>query len=153
MKTVDYSFREKLNRMLGGFSHNYCYQCGACVPDCPAHRYFPEFNPRIIILKALFGMEEELTGKGSVIWNCTNCFNCYERCPQAVRPIEVIVALKNIAREKGTDPPAISSIIDRAKGSGSTVALTQLSLKRRQELNLPEYHMDCLDDLKKIFQQ
>ena len=95
MKKVNYKFREELNEVLGGFSHNYCYQCGACVADCPAHRFLAEFNPRTIILQALYGFEEDLIGPDSHIWNCTNCFNCYERCPQSVNPIEVIIALKN----------------------------------------------------------
>ena len=32
-----------------------------------------------------------------------------------------------------------------------TVAETELIKKRRKELNLPEFKMDCMDDLEKIF--
>ena len=57
--TVDFRFREKLNKVQGGKHHNYCYQCSACVAVCPAARFTEEFNPRVILLKALLGMEEE----------------------------------------------------------------------------------------------
>jgi len=151
MKKINYEFREKLNQTLGGFSHNYCYQCGACVADCPAHRFLPEFNPRAIILQALYGFEDELIGPDSMIWNCTNCYNCYERCPQAVNPIEVIIALKNMCREKRTNPPSVDNIIERVKSSGVTVTKTELVKRRRQELGLPEFEINCSDDLEKIF--
>jgi heterodisulfide reductase subunit C len=151
MKTIDYGFREKLNKVLGGFGHNYCYQCGACVADCPTHRHLDEFNPRTIILKALFGFEDELIGPDSIIWNCTNCYNCHERCPQEVSPIEVIIALKNMTMEKSNNPPVVNNIMERVKKTGSTVSVTDLSIKRRKELNLPPYKMDCAEELEKIF--
>jgi heterodisulfide reductase subunit C len=151
MKTIDYSFRKKLNNVLGGSAHNYCYQCGACVGDCPAHNHLPEFNPRTIILKTLFGFEDELIGPDSIIWNCTNCYNCHERCPQEVSPIEVISALKNMAIEKKTNPSVVNNIVDRVKKSGLTVTMTELSAKRRAELKLPKFTIECQEELDKLF--
>jgi heterodisulfide reductase subunit C len=148
MKNVNFEFRHRLNKMLGGFSHNYCYQCGACVADCPAHRFLPEFNPRTIILKALYGLEEDLIGADSLIWNCTNCYNCYERCPQAVNPIEVIITLKNMSRSGKTSPAVINNIRERVLTTGLTVTPTDHIRKRRRELNLPEFKADCLEDMK-----
>jgi len=150
MKKINYEFREKLNKELGGFSHNYCYQCGACVADCLTHRFLPEFNPRTIILQALYGFEEDLIGPDSLIWNCTNCYNCYERCPQDVRPIEVIIALKNMSRRAKNNPKTVDNIIERMGKTGVTVVETELIKRRRKELNLPEYKIECLDEVRKI---
>jgi heterodisulfide reductase subunit C len=150
MKTIDYSFRERLNQILGGFGHNYCYQCGACVADCPTHRHLDDFNPRTIILKALFGFEDELIGTDSLIWNCTNCYNCHERCPQEVSPIEVIIALKNMSVEKETQPAVIKNIVEKVRKTGSTVTITELANKRRAELGLPPFQMDCTDEVEKL---
>lgn len=152
MQKINYEFRDRLNRMLGGFSHNYCYQCGACVADCPAHRFLPEFNPRTIVLQALYGLEEELIGPESLIWNCTNCYNCYERCPQSVNPIEVIITLKNMSREKETSPAVIKNIKDRVTNTGLTVANTEHIKKRRHELNLPEFKTDCIDEIQTLLE-
>ncbi len=147
MKKLNYAFRERLNEMLGGFSHNYCYQCGACVADCPTHRFMPEFSPRTIIIKSMYGLEEDLIGPDSLIWNCTNCYNCDERCPQDVHPIEVIITLKNMARQKGTHLANIDKIIERVAEKGVTVMQTEMISKRRRELGLGEHIIDCREDL------
>ncbi len=152
MKTINYEFRDKLNKVLGGFAHNYCYQCGACVGDCPAHRFLPEFNPREIILKCIYGFEEELTGPESLIWNCTNCYNCYERCPQDVHPIEVIIALKNLSREMGTPTPDLDNIVERVKQKGVTVLSTEMIRNRRKDLGLPEFKVDSEEEVRKLLE-
>jgi heterodisulfide reductase subunit C len=153
MNKINYLFKEKLNKELGGFSYNYCYQCGACVADCPTHRYMERFNPRTIILQALYGLEEELIGPQSLIWNCTNCYNCYERCPQQVNPIEVIIALKNMASRKGTNPPVINNILDRVKKSGVTVTKTDLIAKRRTLLGLHDVGETATDEINKLMEK
>ena len=89
---VNFAFREKLDEMEEGWRHNYCYQCSACVADCPANNYSGTFNPRLILLKAILGFEDELIQPDSEIWNCTNCYTCSERCPQDVRPVVVVQA-------------------------------------------------------------
>ena len=152
MKPVNFKFRHKLNTIIGGEAHNFCYQCGACAGDCPAALYSPAFNPRNILLEALLGDEESLVGPDSVIWDCTNCNTCYERCPQAVRPVEVIIALKNISFERGTNPPGVKSILESVKESGRTVKTSSLSDRRRKELGLKEITIVPLEELKKLLE-
>jgi len=149
---VNYRFREKLNKVFGGKHHNYCYQCSACVAVCPAARFAKEFNPRKILLKALLGMEEELLGKDSPIWLCTNCYSCYERCPQDVRPIEVIVALKNMAVEKGTAPANLAKLSDNIAKTGMSVAISSAIDRRREQLGLPVLKTIPIDELQKILE-
>jgi len=152
IKSINYRFKKKLNSTLGGEAHNFCYQCGACVGDCPAAMYSEDFNPREILLQALLGDEEALTGEDSPIWNCTNCYTCYERCPQAVRPVEVIIALKNICYQKMTAAPEVSQIVQSVQSSGRTVKITSLSDRRRKELGLPEIKTVPMDELKELFE-
>ncbi|MCK4403982.1 MAG: 4Fe-4S dicluster domain-containing protein [candidate division Zixibacteria bacterium] len=151
-KSINYKFKQKLNSTLGGEAHNFCYQCGACVGDCPAAMYSSDFNPREILLQALLGDEEALTGENSPIWNCTNCYTCYERCPQAVRPVEVIIALKNICYQKMTAAPEVNQIVKSVKTTGRTVKITSLSDRRRKELGLPEIKAVPMDELKELFE-
>jgi len=148
--TVDFRFREKLNKVQGGKHHNYCYQCSACVAVCPAARFAEEFNPRVILLKALLGAEEELLAKDSPIWLCTNCYSCYERCPQDVRPIEVIIALKNMAVEKGTAPENLAKLSQNIAQTGLSVTVTSTVHRRRQELGLPELKTIPIEELSDI---
>lgn len=136
MAVINFEFRRELDAVEGGSGHNYCYQCGACVGDCPAAEYSERFNPRVIMLQALLGLEENLLGEDSVLWECTNCCTCYERCPQEVKPIDVIVALKNLAVQRGTHPPAVAQLPAAIADTGRTVRVTDLSQRRRAELGL-----------------
>ncbi|UCB53490.1 MAG: 4Fe-4S dicluster domain-containing protein [Candidatus Zixiibacteriota bacterium] len=152
IKAINYQFKKKLDSTLGGEAHSLCYQCGACVGDCPAAMYSEDFNPREILLQTLLGDEDTLTGENSPIWNCTNCYTCYERCPQAVRPVEVIIALKNICFEKVTSAPEVAQLVDSVKTTGRTVKITSLSDRRRKELGLKEVKMVPVEELKELFE-
>ncbi len=149
---LNFAFREELNEAPEGFRHNYCYQCGACVADCPANNYSEDFNPRLILLKAILGFEEELLQPDSEIWDCTNCYTCSERCPQDVRPIDVIIAMKNLCVKKGKAPSLIGKIYKSVLVSGITTKVSSLVEKRRQEFGLKPISTYPIDDLKKIIE-
>ncbi len=150
---VNFRFRDKLNKISGGKHHNYCYQCSACVAVCPAAKYTKEFNPRTILLRAILGMEEDLIGQNSVIWLCTNCYSCYERCPQDARPIEVIIALKNMAVEKGTAPVALTKLSENIGKTGWSAVVTTAVNRIRSELGLPELKKVPVEELKEIVEK
>lgn len=97
-------------------------------------------------------MEEELLGKDSPIWLCTNCYSCYERCPQDVRPLEVIVALKNMTVEKGTAPLTLEKLSENIAKSGLSVITSSAIDRRRKELGLPEMKIIPIDELKTILE-
>ncbi|MDZ7400618.1 MAG: 4Fe-4S dicluster domain-containing protein [candidate division KSB1 bacterium] len=137
-RKLDFNFRQRLNKILGGEHHNYCYQCGACVAACPAARFSDNFNPRDVLLKTLIGDEEDLIRPDSIIWKCTNCYSCYERCPQDVRPVEVIIALKNLCAQEGVLPEDINKFSETLVKTGRSVVITSTVNRRRQELGLPE---------------
>ena len=149
---INFEFRERLNDVLGGNHHNYCYQCGACVAQCPAARYSERFNPRSIMLDALLGREDELLGENSAIWLCTNCYSCYERCPQDVRPIEVIVALKNMANERGAAPAQVSSLTENITKTGLSGMVTPAVQRIRESLGLPRLGEVQIDEMLKILE-
>jgi heterodisulfide reductase subunit C len=150
MAEINFEFKNELDRVIGGEMHSYCFQCGACVGDCPAARYSERFNPRIIMLKAIHGQYEELLEENSVIWECTNCFNCYERCPQDVRPVSVIMALKNMTAVRNTNPDKVKKMVDAVLATGRTVALTRAAQRIRQELGLKPVSEIISDELKEI---
>lgn len=147
---LNFDFRQKLNKIVGGDHHNYCYQCGSCVAVCPGARYSADFNPRDILLKTLLGEEEELIGPDSVIWKCTNCYSCYERCPQDVRPVEVIIALKNYCNHQRLQPEVINKFSETIAKTGRSVMVTTAVNRRRKELGLEEIKEVPIDELQKI---
>ena len=149
---LNFDFRQRLNKIVGGEHHNYCYQCGACVAACPAARFSDDFNPRDIMLQTLLGNEEELIGADSIIWKCTNCYSCYERCPQDVRPVEVIIALKNICTEDGVLPPNVDKYSETIIKTGRSVVITSTVNRRRQQLGLPELKDVNVEELQAIIE-
>ena len=53
---VNFQFRRELAEKIEGDLASFCYQCGACVGDCPANTYSDGvFNPREIMLEVLLG--------------------------------------------------------------------------------------------------
>ncbi len=82
----------------------FCYQCAKCTSTCTASKVIPEYRPHVIVAFARMGLIEELLGSG-IIWACTECWKCSEYCPQNVAPVEVVIALKNLAIALGYKPP------------------------------------------------
>ncbi len=134
---VNLPARRRLLAMLGAGGVSYCYQCGACVGDCPSARFYPGFNPREIMLTALVGAIDRLIARDSVIWQCSNCYNCYERCPQDVRPVEVIIALKNLARLEGDPPPEVRGVYETILKTGRSAPVMSGLDRKRAGLGLP----------------
>lgn len=147
---VNFEKRKELEKILGADHVSYCYQCGACVGDCPSARFYNGFNPREIMLKSLIGDIDDLTAENSIIWKCSNCYNCYERCPQDVRPVEVIIALKNIASKNETSPKEILEVTKRIKETGYSVPIVSSSNRIREELGLPPLKIIDVTELEVI---
>ena len=134
---VNFDFRREVAKKVEGNLASFCYQCGACVGDCPAAAYAAEFNPREIMLKVLYGLEDELIKKDSVLWVCTNCYNCHERCPQQVKPVEVIISMKNMLADRGIYHDSVSKVIETFERTGRTVPLNPVIDKQRAKFGLP----------------
>ena len=134
---VDFAFKRELAEKVEGNLASFCYQCGACVGDCPAMMYTDDFNPRMIMLKVLYGLGSELIGDDSLLWECTNCYNCAERCPQEVKPAEVIISMKNMMADRGIYPEGIEKVIETFETTGRTVPLSSAIDKQRERFGLP----------------
>jgi heterodisulfide reductase subunit C len=147
---VDFSFRRELARKVEGNLASFCYQCGACVGDCPGAIYSTTFNPREIMLKVLYGLGDELIGQDSILWLCTNCYNCHERCPQEVKPVEVIISLKNMLADEGIYPPSVEKVIDTFEKTGRTVPMNPAIDRMRARFGLPPLPPVPMDEIQKL---
>jgi heterodisulfide reductase subunit C len=152
--TIDFEFKKLVEKVVDGTLVNYCYQCGACVGDCPSARYLPAFNPREIMLKVLYGFGEELVGPDSPVWECTNCYNCYERCPQNVKPVEIIIAIKNLMAQRGIYPEKaqVGDLVNTVLETGRTAPVTSMTKKLREELGLTPLPDVDTSEIKKILE-
>jgi len=150
---VDFGFKRELAEKVEGELASFCYQCGACVGDCPACTYSDgAFNPREIMLMVLYGLGDELMKEDSVLWVCTNCYSCHERCPQEVKPVEVIISMKNMLAERGLAPPAAGRVIKTFLTSGRTVPPSPAIDKQRAKFGLPPLPEVPMDEISKIIE-
>ncbi len=149
---VNFDFRRELAEKIEGNLASFCYQCGACVGDCPATTYSDDFNPREIMLKVLYGLGEELLVEDSILWQCTNCYNCHERCPQEVKPVEVIISLKNMLADLGIYPDAVKRVIKTFEETGRTTPLSPAVDRQRAKFGLPPMPPVPMDEIRKLLE-
>lgn len=93
---LDSNFKYEIAAQPGGDKIMRCYACGTCSASCSVREIDEQYNPRRIIRMAILGMKKEVL-ESDFIWLCAGCSLCYERCPQDVRFVEVIHAIRNIA--------------------------------------------------------
>ena len=67
-----------------------------------------------------------------------------------MRPIDVIIALKNLCEREGKAPDMLGKIFNAVLESGITTKMTSLSIRRREELGLPGPADYPVDELKKM---
>ncbi len=150
---IDFEFRRRVAGKIEGNLASFCYQCGACVGDCPAATYSDgAFNPREIMLKVLYGLGDELLVENSILWNCTNCYNCHERCPQQVKPVEVIISLKNLLADAGICPDPVQKIIETFETTGRTVVVNAAIDRQRQQYGLPPMRPVPMDEIRALLE-
>jgi heterodisulfide reductase subunit C len=109
-----------LTRLVEEMNATVCEQCGKCASGCPVSRHMEDFNPRRIIAKISLGRMEEIL-ESKVIWTCTSCMKCMERCPENISPYDVILVLRNLTVRAGlSHPESLDKTIDAVVENGVT---------------------------------
>jgi heterodisulfide reductase subunit C len=124
---------EEIKRLL-----NVCYQCGTCVSSCAAGLVNPSRNIRKLIQGLINATDESALEKSDLLWLCTSCYQCEDRCPEGVPLTTLLIQLKNMAAERGLIPEAVQKEIEILTAHGLTYAPVKSILSRRKRLGLPE---------------
>ncbi len=61
----------------------YCLECGKCSGMCPVSRHNPAYSPRVMVEKALMGLEDDLAYDRE-LFSCLTCYACNPTCPSDV---------------------------------------------------------------------
>jgi heterodisulfide reductase subunit C len=93
-RKVDPQFKFQIANEEGGEGILKCFACGACTARCPEMDVKPEWNPRVIIRKALLGLKDEVLSS-EFFWICSAHYRCLEKCPQKVNVKEVMNAVRD----------------------------------------------------------
>ena len=143
---LDYTFPEEVKEL----SHQnvyYCYQCGTCVSGCPVTDFGQ--NTKKLIRKIIFGLRDEVLND-DVIWLCTECYYCAERCPQGVELPTIWVTLRNMAAKEGIVPTNIKAVVNMIRTTGRVAEVAEAMNVRRENLNLPKAEAVPDEVLKEI---
>ncbi len=100
---LDPEFKYEIAKRVGGKSFFNCFQCGVCSAGCPVAEAM-DVKPNQVVKMVLLGMREEALNCDA-IWFCSTCLMCDERCPQGVKPREVMEVLKQMALKGDGKPP------------------------------------------------
>jgi heterodisulfide reductase subunit C len=143
----DSKFLEKIYRTEIGKKLARCFACGTCSSGCPVHKQNPEFDPRKIIRMVLLGMKDELLTSG-IIWLCSTCYTCRERCPQEVGCAEIITELRNIAAEEGNVPEGYKMQMEALRKFGRVYEIEEFDNKKRNKFGLAS--LETIADIKSL---
>ncbi len=102
------------------------------------------------MLKVLYGLGEELLEPDSLLWACANCYNCHERCPQQVKPVEVIISLKNMLADRGLAPDPVEKIIRTFETTGRTTPMSAAVDRQRADFGLEPLKPVPVEEIQRL---
>ena len=115
-----------------------CYQCGTCVSSCAAGLVNPQKNIRKLIQNLIDTADESELNKNDLLWLCTNCYQCQDRCPEGVSLTTLLIQLRNMAVDRGMIPAAVQKEIETLAAHSFTYPPAKSIIARRQRLGLPD---------------
>ena len=127
---------------ISGTEAHICYQCGTCTGSCPSA---PRSSYRIrnFMRRANLGLKEvSLTDPD--LWLCTTCYTCSDRGPRDLIPTDVIMAMRNMAAQRGIVPKNFLGTVNFIYQTGHGVPNSDANRAARVKLGLePEPETTC----------
>jgi heterodisulfide reductase subunit C len=122
-----------------------------CTGGCPVAHARPDYNPRRILETILLGHYDQVLAS-NLIWLCTSCHSCLERCPQRIELSELLIDLKNAAAESGNIPKMLLERARRIAETGQSTPISKASLVWREKLNLAPTSQVNVEEIQTILQ-
>lgn len=141
-KKPDSSLRLRVLSKIGEHKPYDCFQCIRCTSGCPSMKML-EIKPHEIVGLVKLGFIEDVVNSG-IIWTCATCLKCKERCPQEVAPVDLVLALRNLAVEMEAKVPEsylrlVSTVLETGFIQKPQETVTRrLEKVNREKLGLPK---------------
>lgn len=95
-----------------------CIQCGRCTGGCPV-TVRTNLNVRRFVYDSLDESALEKLAQLPEVWDCTACNTCAVRCPKGLKPVEVLIGLRNILVEGGAIQPTVRDALESVFREGN----------------------------------
>jgi len=133
---INETFCRQVLARPGGERFRACFQCGTCTASCPVRAVESRYNPRILVKMVELGLRDRVLGS-DVLWLCSLCYQCEERCPEDVRFPELMTILRNMAVEAGYIHPSFAKLASLVMEQGRIYEVDDFINMRRKQLGLP----------------
>jgi heterodisulfide reductase subunit C len=140
-------FTEVVKKLTGGKDLTACFQCTKCTAGCPVTEKV-SIQVHEIMRMLLLGMKEVL--ETDMIWRCTSCYTCQERCPQGIDVTDILIGLKNLAYEDGIGPDAYRENAKSVLESGFAYQTSGFRRKKRDAKGLPALPEANMAEVEKL---
>ncbi|MCP4628542.1 MAG: 4Fe-4S dicluster domain-containing protein [bacterium] len=130
---------------------NVCYQCGTCVSSCAAGLVNPQKNIRKLIQNLIDTTDESELKENDLLWLCTSCYQCEDRCPEGVPLTTLLIRLKNMAVERGVIPDFVQKEIETIVTHSFTYPPAKSIIARRKRLGLPDLPRPAEAEMQTLF--
>jgi len=130
MKELEF---KEIKRLL-----NVCYQCGTCVSSCAGGLVNPEKNIRRLIQNLIDSADISELKDRDLLWLCTSCYQCEDRCPEGIPLTTLLIRLKNMDADRGLIPASVQKEIETLGTHSFTFPPAKSIIARRKRLGLPD---------------
>jgi heterodisulfide reductase subunit C len=129
---------------------NVCYQCGTCVSSCAGGLVNPEKNIRKLIQNLIDSADVSELKNNDLLWLCTCCYQCEDRCPEGVPLTTLLIRLKNMAVDRGMIPASVQKEIESLATQSFTFPPAKSIIARRKRLGLADLPRPAKAEMEKL---
>ncbi|MDD1662834.1 MAG: CoB--CoM heterodisulfide reductase subunit C [Methanomicrobiales archaeon] len=126
-------FPKKIHDLARTVNHM-CFQCGTCTASCVSAPR-SSYRIRVFMRRNVLGLEDEALTDPD-LWLCTTCYSCTDRCPRDIAPTDTIMAMRNLAYQRGIVPVNFLKTVQAIYQSGHGVPNNDVNRAVRVRLGL-----------------
>jgi Fe-S oxidoreductase len=95
-----------------------CYQCGKCTGGCPVSLK-SKLNIRRLMIEGILGENLDRVNEKVELWDCTTCKTCTLRCPRGLKPMDLIIGMRETLVEEGHIPKTLIEAMENTYKHGN----------------------------------